>query len=446
MTWESTSLSEFLTERNGRIKYSQANQLGLQRVQKIDFSGQIHLNGDTETQTDMIRIRNGDLVISGINAAKGAIAVHQDEEDVLATIHYSAYQFNPDRISVAFLKWFFKSPEFRLLLKQQIPGGIKTELKPRHILPLQVKLPKLSEQIALANRLDNFRLEQLKLESELAHQESLLARLKQAILQDAIQGKLTADWRIANSEVEPVSQLLLRIRREKDALVAAKKLRAEKALPEITSDEMRFDIPKSWQWCRTADATIAIVDCPHSTPQWTSQGMTCVKTSQFRRFHLDLSSRFYVSPQTYEKRVSRLVPQPGDVLYSREGSILGIACQIPAGEQLCLGQRMMLLRAHDPKVAAFIELLLNSPHVTRIAEESTLGGCSPHINVGEIKAFAIPFPPLAEQAAIVARVKEMMKTCRALEQEIENSRARTTGLLDAVLKEAFAPAADLTSE
>ena len=445
MNWHPTKLAEFLTERNGRIKYEDANQLGLQRIKKIDFSGNIHLDAETDTKTDMIRVKSGDLVISGINAAKGAIAVHAEDNDVLATIHYSAYEFNSDRISVDFLKWFFKSPEFSDLLREQIPGGIKTELKPRHILPLQVKLPRLSEQITLANRLDRFRLEQLKLEHEINHQKSLLTKLKQAILQLAIQGRLTGEWRAAHPEVEPAGQLLQRIQAKKARLIAAKKLRPEKPLPKISPDEIPFEIPTGWEWCRIAEATLTIVDCPHSTPAWTEEGMTCIKTSQFARFHLDLSRRFFVSEETYKDRTERLMPEPHDVLYSREGSILGIACRVPEGETICLGQRMMLLRPQSPTESRFLELVLNSPHVTKIADESTLGGCSPHINVGEIKAFAFPLPPLAEQAAIMERVEELMGTCRALEAEIENSRAHVARLLQAVLKEAFAAANEHTA-
>lgn len=442
MTWECTKLSEFLFEREERIKYEDANQLGLQRIKKIDFSGNIHLDTETDTKTDMIRLRSGDLVISGINAAKGAIAVYEGKEDVLATIHYSAYKFNPERISVDFLKWYFKSPEFSDLLKEQIPGGIKTELKPKHILPLQVKMPQLSEQKLIADRINHFQFENSKLEHEITHQKTLLAKLKQAILQEAIHGTLTKAWRTAHPEAESASQLLRSIHVEKERLIAAKKLRSEKPILKITADEIPFEIPQSWRWCRIAEATLAIVDCPHSTPQWTESGFTCVKTGQFRRFHLDLSSRFYVSQETYNERVERLTPKSGDILYSREGSILGIACRIPEGEKLCLGQRMMLLRTHDPIASAFIEMVLNSPHVTRIADESILGGCAPHINVGEIKAFVIPLPPLAEQAAIVERVEGLMAICRALEAEIEKSHKHAGEMLQAILKEAFAPAVE----
>ena len=182
------------------------------------------------------------------------------------------------------------------------------------------------------------------------------------------------------------------------------------------------------------------MDCPHSTPRWTERGRTCAKTGQFLRFHLDLSHRFFVSEATYQERVERLVPEPYDILYRREGGILGIAGRIPEGEQPCLGQRMMLLRAPHPTTSRFLELMLNSPHVAKIVIESTLGGCAPHINVGEIRSFLIPLPPLAEQAAIVARVEALMEHCRALAAEIAHTRTHAAHLLQAVLKEAFAPA------
>lgn len=57
----------------------------------------------------------------------------------------------------------------------------------------------------------------------------------------------------------------------------------------------------------------------------------------------------YVSPATYSERIARLEPLPGDVLYSREGGILGLACVIPNGLKACLGQRMMQFRI-DPKI------------------------------------------------------------------------------------------------
>ncbi|MBN3897798.1 MAG: hypothetical protein V7K27_26640 [Nostoc sp.] len=72
--------------------------------------------------------------------------------------------------------------------------------------------------------------------------------------------------------------------------------------------------------------------------------MIIVRTSDFRVAELDLSQTKFVSKETFDKRVKRLKPVKGDILYSREGGIFGIACPVPDVE-ICMGQRMMLLRA-----------------------------------------------------------------------------------------------------
>lgn len=444
MSWERTKLSDFLTERDGRIKYEHANQLGLQRIKKIDFSGNIHLDAETDTKTDMIRVKSGDLVISGINAAKGAIAVHGDEEDVLATIHYSSYEFNPDRISVDFLKWFFKSPEFSDLLKEQIPGGIKTELKPKHILPLQVKLPKLSEQITVANRLNRFRLEHLKLEHEITHQESLLDKLKQAILLNAIQGKLTAEWRTAHPDVEPASQLLHRIQAEKACLIATKKQRPEKPLPIITAAEIPFEIPKRWEWCRLGSL---IEEKPRNgvslKPVEYETGAKTLKLSATSSGTFDGNQYKYldlkVEPDSY------LWLRHGDILIQRANSLelVGTAAVYRGAElEFIYPDLMMKCRAVCPESTDYFHYVLLS-RITRDYFKSKASGSAgnmPKVNQETVTHTLIPLPPLAEQAAIVERVEALITTCRTLEAEIEHSRTHAAHLLQAVLKEAFTPA------
>lgn len=97
MTFQKVPISSFLKERESRIKPAEANKMGLRRLNKINFSGEIHLS-DKSTNTGMIIIKTGDLVISGINVEKGAVAVYQGKEDILATIHYSAYIYDKNKI------------------------------------------------------------------------------------------------------------------------------------------------------------------------------------------------------------------------------------------------------------------------------------------------------------------------------------------------------------
>ena len=87
----------------------------------------------------------------------------------------------------------------------------------------------------------------------------------------------------------------------------------------------------------------------------------------------------------------------GDVLYSHEGAILGIACIISDNTELCLGQRMMLLRANEEYSTFFIMHWLNSPYVTNYIRTITGGSASPHVNGGDIKSQRIPKINLEEQ-------------------------------------------------
>ncbi len=138
--WRKIKIGEFLFERAERYKPDDKIITGLKRIEKIDFSGNFHIV-QKPSKTDMILIYPSDLVISGINVAKGAMGVYRGNENVTATIHYSSYTFDTDKINVEYFKRFLKSTEFIRLLKDKVKGGIKTEIKPKHLLPLEIELP-----------------------------------------------------------------------------------------------------------------------------------------------------------------------------------------------------------------------------------------------------------------------------------------------------------------
>lgn len=181
----------------------------------------------------------------------------------------------------------------------------------------------------------------------------------------------------------------------------------------------------------------SIVDCPHSTPKWSSEGEICLRTTNFKRGYLDLSEKNYVTKETFDLRNKRLVPLPGDVLYSREGAILGIACIIPENLSVCLGQRMMLMRTNEKMIGKFLMHYLNSPKVTAFVSSKIGGSASPHINVGDIKNFAIPIPPISKQEQIVKQIELHMSVCAQIETTIEQSLQQAEAMRQSILKQAF---------
>lgn len=155
--WPMVPLGEILAERKEVPFPADIENGSIRIVSKIGFKeGKIDLRSGAETKTGMILIRPGDLVVSGINAAKGAIAIYGEEntEPIAATIHYGSYIPNKDRVDIKFLWWLLRSRTFRELLLEYVPGGIKTELKAKRLLPVPIPLPRLAEQQRIMARIE----------------------------------------------------------------------------------------------------------------------------------------------------------------------------------------------------------------------------------------------------------------------------------------------------
>lgn len=178
--WKKIKIGNFLFERKGRYKPSNPEVVNLQRLEKIDFSGQFYI-ANKKSQTDMILIKSGDFVISGINVAKGAMGIYLGENDITATIHYSSYIFDKDQIDINFFKYFLRSSGLTKLLNEKVRGGIKTEIKPKHLLSLEINLPNLETQKSIASKIDGFVLGDV-----LHKQKTFLNKLRLSILNDIV--------------------------------------------------------------------------------------------------------------------------------------------------------------------------------------------------------------------------------------------------------------------
>ena len=378
-------------------------------------------------------------------------------------VNNHAHVFRGILVSHAFLTHCLNTFDY----KGRVAGATRSKLNQAKAIDIPVILPPLAEQhrivakvdelMALCDRLEAAQVERESRRDRLAtaslhrlnngtdpdafreharfyfnHLPRLTTRaehiqqLRQTILNLAVRGKLvTPD--LDDRPVRVMGRKEISLSRDYDDHVFNESLSA-------------LNLPSSWGVEPLARVVAAIVDCPHSTPKWANKGRICVRTNQFRPGSLDLSESRYVSEETYVDRIQRLEPTHNDILYSREGGILGVACRIPPGVKLCLGQRMMLIRVGEATTAQFLEMVLNSPFITTIARTRTTGGAAPRVNVATIKAYPIPLPPLAEQQRIVAKVDELMALCDRLEAQLTTTHTESRHLLEAVLHEALKPA------
>lgn len=438
MTWKKVKVSEFLTERTDRFSPDEANTLGLQRVGKIDFSGNIHLVSDKSTRTGMILVKKGDLLISGINAEKGAVAIYDFEEDALATIHYSSYTYDARKINITFLKWFLKSPAFKGILNSNVGSGIKTEIKPKRFLALEMYLPELEEQAKIVNHIQAIEGEIAELQSLAQGNESLVTTLRQAILTEAVQGQLTAQWRRDNPNQEPASELLKRIAAEKARLIKEKKIKKENPLSPITAEEMPYEVPQGWVWCRLGEVA------SHSLGKMLDQNKNKgIKRPYLRNINVrwfDFSLDDLKEMPFEEKEIDKYTIQKGDLVLC-EGGYPGRGAIWRNDETMMFQKALHRVRFIEGFVLAdYFLYYLFLKDSDRSIEEYFTGAGIQHLTGNSLGKIKLPLPPLQEQHAIVQKVNTLLACCDELEQQVQQSKADLDLLMQAVLGEVFGTA------
>lgn len=435
---KTVKISSFLKERKIKLKPQAANCSGLQRIEKIDFSGKIYLS-PVQTNTDMILVKSGDLVISGINVEKGALAIYTGEEDVLASIHYSAYEFDAEKIDIDYLKWFLKSNIFRKLLLKQTGSGIKKEIKAKHLLPIEIQLPSLKQQHEIVQQIQGVANYIEEVNRQIQQQAKYAEMLRQSILQQAVEGKLCEQ----DPNDEPASVLLEKIKAEKERLVAEKKIKKQKSLPPISEEEKPFALPKGWEWCRLGEL-LKYTDagkspaCEERPAKATESGV--IKTTAIQNYLFD-ESQNKVLDADYPVDPKMLI-KDGDILITRAGPFnrTGIVCYVQKCKgKLILSDKTVRLNVIENVNPKYIARALNASGLRKIIEEKMTGMALSQVNITQenMRYFLIPVPPFNEQNRIVLKINEVMELCDLLEHEICNAKNCALQLMESVLQEAF---------
>lgn len=351
--------------------------------------------------------------------------------------------FRPgDELSGEYLYYFLSQDSFRADGIRTMSGAVgHKRVSKEFVESCQIPLPSLPEQQHVVAILDEAF---AGLATAAANAEKNLKNardLREAAVNLAVAGFLTENWRADCSTVENSASKLEAELARRRANWGGPAPYKEPASP-VSAKEV--SLPNGWTLASPEQVCSHIVDCPHTTPKWTSAGQLCLRTTNFRPGQLDLEVRHFVSDATYVERIDRLEPRQGDIVYSREGGILGIACTIPEGLKVCLGQRMMLFRLNaDLIVPEFFMWVLNSGLILSEVRRLVGGAASPHLNIRDIRRFPIPLPPLAEQKKIVATLALFLDEARSLENHYKRRIAALISLKHALLQKAFS--GELTS-
>lgn len=201
---------------------------------------------------------------------------------------------------------------------------------------------------------------------------------------------------------------------------------------------LRGDGSMESEWQTLAQLSEHIVDCPHSTPKFSAQGMPCIDTTCISPGVIHRDRIRHVDAATYIERVRRLTPQCGDMIFAREGTV-GTAVLVPEDLAPCLGQRVMLFRPIQQKVRSdYLCLVVNSEIAKRQYRAKLLGSTVPHLNVRDAKELRIPVPELSTQKNIAERADEVLSNLSFVNNAIGSKREESSALRSSILAAAFA--------
>ena len=224
--------------------------------------------------------------------------------------------------------------------------------------------------------------------------------LKNSILQLAVQGKLVEQ----RAEEGTARELLEQIKLEKDQLIKDKKIKKSKPLPEITEEEIPFEIPEPWEWVRVGEVGSWSAGATPSRqhPEYYEGNIPWLKTGDLNDGYIvDIPE--FVGEIALEKTSLRLNPV-GSVLMAMYGATIGKLGILEI--EATTNQACCACIPYSCVMNKYLFYYLMSQRRNYI--KMGAGGAQPNISKEKIVISLIPLPPLEEQHRIVAKIEEIL--------------------------------------
>lgn len=378
-----------------------------------------------------VKCLKGHFIYSRLSVHNGAFGIVPDDlEGALLTSEMPIFSIN-ENIYPEFLIYSLQQPSFKNQIDDLTRGVGRTRVKENSFLNIEINLPPLPIQKQIIDYLKLVGFQRNKLNYEQSHQLELIKKLRQQIFKDAMQGKLVPQ----NPKDEPASKLLEKIKAEK-----SKSGKKEKPLPEIKPEEIPFEIPKNWVWCRLGE----VVEMsrgrfsirPRNDPRYFNGKYPFIQIGSLD----ENGSVIYEATQSLNevgRKVSKEFPK-GTIVIAIVGGTIGNLGVL--GVNMCFTDSMVGIFPCNLYKQNYILNFLRyvQPDIKKAAYQ--MAG-QPNIKIPTLSNLIFPLPPISEQNRIIEKIEELMALCDELEASVKANQEYTTLLYQTALKEALQPKA-----
>jgi type I restriction enzyme S subunit len=437
---KSVNLSELLQEKSVRAEslpdYESLPVLGVSN--KVGITVTNHKKSKELAAYKLIE--EGDFAYNPYRINVGSIGLTPNGVRGLVSPAYVVFS-TKETLSPELLLNFLKSSEGLFQISKYSRGTVRKSLRFKDLCQISIVLPPMEKQRLILQERKKIQYEEDALKREIALQQELIKKLRQQILQEAVEGKLTADWRAQHHDVETASELLARIQMEKAQLIKAKKISKQNQLPPISEEEKPFALPDVWVWCRLENLS-------YENPRngYSPKSVDFITETKTLKLGATSTGKFIEKEIKYINesigKDSFLWLDNRDILIQRANSIdfVGVSA-IYYGDRykFIYPDLMMKIKPVILIHEQYLHHFLMSPFCRQYFRDNATGAqkSMPKINQGIVSNTLISLPPLPEQKVIVAKVEKLLALCDQLEHEISQNQSRAEQLMQAVLSEAF---------
>ena len=373
----------------------------------------------------------------------GSIGFTQEDLNGCVSPAYVVFKTKPN-LSPEFLFLYLKSEYGNHLINWfGNRGGVRNALRYDDLCNLDIPVIDYNAQLKILKRIKQIQAITSKIDTELEEQKRNIVALRQQILQDAIEGKLTPDWRKKNPALitgeNHASKLLEKIKSEKSRLIHTGAIPKEKLLASIDDIEKSFVLPVGWTWCRLGEICGFITKgtTPPTHELKADSDIPYLKVYNI----VDQKINFFYRPQFVSNaihgKLSRSKVFPGDILMNIVGPPLGKVAIVPNDfPEWNINQALAIFRPVINEINAFLyTYLLVGFEIKKINTLGVVG--QDNISLTQCRNIIFPLPSLAEQVEIMKQVGISMKTIDNLEKQAIERQSQSKMLMQSVLREAF---------
>ena len=238
--------------------------------------------------------------------------------------------------------------------------------------------------------------------------------MQKSVLQMAIQGKLVEQ----RPEEGTGEELYRQIQAEKQSLIKSGKIKKEKPLPEISEDEIPFDIPVNWIWVRFSEIAEFLngdrgINYPKRS-EYVTNGVPWINTGHITADgFLDTSTMNYITEEKYNSLRNGKI-KSGDLVYCLRGATFGKVARVEPYPKGAIASSLMIIRMISRDLREYILTYLKSPLAYQQLHLYNNGSAQPNLAAKDVAKYLIPLPPLAEQKRIVQKLEQILPLCERL--------------------------------